>query len=254
MTDQNPDILDHGLHGLTRMPEAGADGTSALPGGAAQPTRGGFPCVVADPPWRVKAGPCGGGYSTGEGPMKKFNWRKESLPTRALAYPTMSVDEIKALPVGELAAKDAHLYLWTINAYLEDAYAVARAWGFNPSTTLVWSKKPMGGGLGGAFGISTEFILFCRRGKLKAKSRVTGTSFPWKRAYNERGKPEHSRKPVAFQEMVERVSPGPYLELFARRPREGWSVWGNEVVCDVEMPNSRPTDRSVYRTPEGTVA
>ena len=89
-----------------------------------------------------------------------------------------------------------------------------------------------GGVLGGTFGISTEFILFARRGSLKAKTRVKGTWFPWKREYVN-GAPAHSRKPAAFMEMVESVSPGPRLEMFARRRREGWSAWGNEVVSDV---------------------
>lgn len=193
-----------------------------------------FACIVADPPWQVKAGPNGGGYSTGEAKMKQWNWRRESLPTRKLAYPSMTVAEIKALQVQSIAAEDAHLYLWTINRYIEDAYAVARAWGFQPSTLLTWAKKPMGGGLGGTFGISTEHILFARRGKLKAKTRVTGTWFPWKREYVN-GAPSHSRKPSDFMHMVEQVSPGPHLELFARYPRPGWAVWGNEVTSDITL-------------------
>lgn len=195
-----------------------------------------FTTIVADPPWKVKAGPCGGGYATQEGPMSKWNWRKESLPTRPLAYPSMTVDEIAALPVDSVAAADAHLYLWTINAYIEDAYRVARAWGFKPSTLLTWAKNPMGGGLGGTFGISTEHLLFCRRGRLPAKARITGTWFNWKRAYDHRGKPAHSRKPEDAYTLVETVSPGPYLELFARRKREGWSAWGNEIESDITLP------------------
>ncbi len=142
----------------------------------------------------------------------------------------MTVEAIAALPVGDISAPNAHLYLWTINRYLEDAFAVARAWGFQYSTTLVWAKKPMGGGLGGAYGISTEYCLFCRRGKLASNDRVTGTWFGWKRPYDNRGKPKHSAKPPAFMEMVEKVSPGPYVELFARETRTGWDSWGNEVV------------------------
>jgi N6-adenosine-specific RNA methylase IME4 len=193
-----------------------------------------FSCVVADPPWQVKAGPNGGGYATREGATGKWNWRRESLPARPLAYPTMSVEEIAALQVARVCADDAHLYLWTINRYVEAAYTVARAWGFEPSTLLTWAKKPMGGGLGGTYGISTEHCLFARRGSLKAKMRITGTWFPWKREYVN-GAPAHSRKPAAFMEMVEAVSPGPYLELFARRKREGWSVWGNEVTSDISL-------------------
>ena len=151
----------------------------------------------------------------------------------------MTVAEICALPVKNVVAEDAHLYLWTINRYVEDAYTVARAWGFEPSTLLTWAKKPMGGGLGGTFGISTEYILFARRGSLAAKQRVKGTWFPWKREYVN-GAPAHSRKPAAFMEMVEAVSPGPHLELFARRRRPGWSVWGNEVEPDISLDAPMP--------------
>ena len=148
--------------------------------------------------------------------------------TRELSYPSMSISDICALPVSEWAEENAHLYIWTINKYVEQSYQVARAWGFVPSTMLVWAKTPFGGGLGGAYGISTEFVLFCRRGILPALSKVVGTWWNWKRTYVN-GYPCHSKKPEQFQSMVETVSPGPYLEMFARRSRHGWDVWGNEV-------------------------
>lgn len=154
---------------------------------------------------------------------------------RALAYPSMSVEQISALPVGAVAAPEAHLYLWTINRYLRDAFDVMTAWGFTYSTTLVWAKKPMGGGLGGCYGLATEYVLFGRRGTLRASSRVGRNWWEWKRPYDERGKPRHSAKPAQFYEMIETVSPGPYLEMFARSQREGWHVWGNEVESDVQL-------------------
>lgn len=176
----------------------------------------------------------GSGYIKRDG---KQVWDDTSRPSRELEYPTMTVDEICGLPVKEMTADDAHCYIWTINKYIEATYRVARAWGFEPSTMLVWAKTPFGGGLGGTYGISTEYVLFCRRGTLPAKRRQTGTWWNWKRPYDERGKPQHSAKPEAFQTMVEQISPGPYLELFARRKRHGWASWGNEIACDVEMPN-----------------
>ena len=115
---------------------------------------------------------------------------------------------------------------------------MVEAWGFTYSTTLVWAKRLMGGGLGGAYRINTEFCLFARRGKLATTGTVKGTHFDWKRPYDERGKPRHSAKPPAFMEMVEAVSPGPRLELFARDERPGWDRWGNEVECSVEMPDT----------------
>jgi N6-adenosine-specific RNA methylase IME4 len=195
-----------------------------------------FKCIVADPPWKVKAGRDLGGYVVENG---KQIWDETHQSARDLKYPTMTVDEICALPVAKLSDENAHLYIWTINKYIEQTYAVARAWGFEPSTMLVWAKNPLGSGLGGAYGISTEYALFCRRGKLPAKGRVTGTWWNWKRPYNEAGKPQHSAKPEDFQTMVESVSPGPYLELFARRKRIGWSSWGNEIANDVEIPNKK---------------
>src|SRR5512135_3940924 len=102
--------------------------------------------IVADPLWRVGAGPSGGGYHTGPD-GKQLSWvRPASTASPPLPFPSMSVTEIMALRPA--AAPDAHLYLWTINAYLRDAFDIAEAWGFKPSTTLVWAKRPMGGGLG----------------------------------------------------------------------------------------------------------
>lgn len=184
-----------------------------------------YSTIVADPPWRVKAGPGAGDYTLNE--SGKQIWNPASGPTRDLAFASMSIEQIKAMEIP--AAPNAHLYLWTINAYVEHAYDVARAWGFKPSTLLVWAKNPFGGGLGGAWGISTEYILFARRGKLASTGRITGTWFNWKRPYDERGKPRHSGKPEAFQDLVETVSPGPYLEMFARRHRPGWTCVGDEL-------------------------
>jgi len=178
--------------------------------------------LVVDPPWPQKgAGPLKGGH--GEG----FVGTAGSLP---MPYGVMSLREIAALQVPAVAdPAGAHLYLWTTNGFLADAFDIVKAWGFRYSTTLVWAKTPMGGGLGGAYGISTEFCLFARRGNLPALGRVRGTWFNWKRPYDERGKPMHSAKPPAFYEMVETVSPGPNLELFARRSRLGWDAWGDQA-------------------------
>lgn len=191
-----------------------------------------YSTIVADPPWRVMGGSLVGGV--GEG----FDWQpitgRSHGPSRPLVYPTMSVAEIGALPVADLAAPDAALYLWTINAYVEDSYEVARAWGFTPSTLCVWAKNPMGGGLGGAFGISTEFFLYARKGH-PVERRVTGTWFNWKRHYVN-GKPSHSAKPDAFYDLTEQVNDGPRVELFARRARLGWDYWGDESLQTVAMP------------------
>jgi N6-adenosine-specific RNA methylase IME4 len=188
-----------------------------------------YATIVADPPWKVAAGRSIGRYEVAGG---RQTFGVTSNAARPLAYPSMSVSEIAALPVAGIAAVNAHLYLWTVNRYLRDAFDVMRAWGFTYSTTLVWAKRPMGGGLGGCYGLSTEYVLFGRRGTLPALSRVGRNWFDWKRPYDERGKPRHSAKPSDFFRMVEAVSPGPRVELFARTARSGWSSWGNEVSSD----------------------
>lgn len=185
--------------------------------------------IVVDPPWPQKGGgPLKGGHAEG------FIGTAGSQP---MPYTTMSVDEIAAMPVRDLAHEDGcHLYLWTTNGFLDDAFDVVRAWGFRYSTLLVWAKAPMGGGLGGAYGISTEFCLYARRGHLKPLARQRGTWFNWKRPYNERGKPKHSAKPPEFFRMVEAISPGPRLELFARESREDWDSWGNQAPGGLSLP------------------
>jgi len=173
-----------------------------------------FHAIVADPPWRYKTTLPG--------------FKADRLDRSAVPYDTMTIEEITALPVGALAEKDAHLYLWTTNTHIPHAFAVAAAWGFKYSTLMVWAKKPRGFAGFPTYNVCTEYVLFCRRGSLKAKTRVDRNWWEWKRD-------KHSKKPDAFQEMVEAVSPGPYVELFARRPRAGWSVWGNEVESDITM-------------------
>ena len=105
-----------------------------------------FRTIVADPPWEIGDFPPNFGYETG----------------KATPYATMTLDAIKALPVADLAAPEAHLYLWTIASYLRESYAIAEAWGFEPMYPLVWCKPAFGKGLGGKFVSNVEFVLFCR--------------------------------------------------------------------------------------------
>lgn len=175
--------------------------------------------IVADPPWHYEGG-------------LTFAWRKGAPSGHGkpfLGYPTMSVSKIAALPVREMADDNAHLYLWTTQKYLWDSRGIAEAWGFTVSKVLTWCKPPTGFSLGGTYGSASEFALFCRRGTLPALSKVPRDWFEWPR----RG--GHSAKPEAFLDMVERVSPGPRLEMFARRDRLGWDTWGNESLGTAEM-------------------
>lgn len=186
--------------------------------------------IVADPPWAI----------SDSGPRTRSTagfWDRPNATgmVSQVPYPTMTLDAICELPVSELAEADAHLYLWTINAYVEDAYTVARAWGFKPSTLLAWCKTPRGVGMGGAHTPSMEFILFARKGSLAAQERTDTTWWNWKRPYVD-GAPSHSMKPDGFLDMVEAVSPGPYAELFARRARFGWSYpLGDESIGGVAV-------------------
>lgn len=182
---------------------------------------GKYRTIVADPPWHYDKA---GGYS----------WRKgaPSGETRPmLGYGTMSVEEIAALPVEGWADEDAHLYMWTTQRYLWDAPAIARAWGFEPSKILVWAKAPTGFSVGGAWGNSCEFVLFGRRGKPTTNARIPRDWFEWPRG-------EHSQKPDAFLDLVEQVSPGPYLEMFARRARFGWDYYGDQSLETADLPVS----------------
>lgn len=188
--------------------------------------------IYADPAWNQKGGrPLSGGYKK-EGGRQVFN--AASNLTQALPYQTMSVEEIKNLPIKQIAAEDAHLYIWVTNMYLMEVGEIIKAWGFKYSTTLVWAKKPIGAGMGGTYRVATEYLIFATRGKLKAKKTINKTWFDVKRQYVN-GYPCHSKKPQFFREMIESVSPGEKIELFAREQAEGWDVWGNEVENTINL-------------------
>lgn len=159
--------------------------------------------IVADPPWQMpKAG------------ATKVDASK--------VYPTMSLENICALPVPTLAEDDAHLWLWAVNGLLEDAYKVVRAWGFSPLTVVTWCKP--GPGVGHYLRNNTEHAILASRGApMVPTTKPLSTWYVWPRG-------AHSAKPEAFLDLVETVSPGPYLELFARRNRFGWATAGNQCL------------------------
>lgn len=142
----------------------------------------------------------------------------------------MSIEEIKGLKVP--ASGDAHLFLWVVDRFLMDGtgIAVAKAWGFEPKRLLVWKKT--GFGLGSFPRPQHEHCLIATRGRLPWQVRNEGSVQTWKVVYERRGASagrKHSAKPDDFFALVERASPGPYLEMFARKTRPGWSAWGDEV-------------------------
>jgi len=183
-----------------------------------------YGAILIDPPWRFQ-------NRTG----------KVAPEHRRLSrYATLSTAELEALPVGDLAQDQSHLYLWCPNALLADGLAVMEAWGFKYKTNLVWYKirkdgGPDGRGVGFYFRNVTEMVLFGVKGKLR-------TLPPGRRQTNviAQRKREHSKKPYEQYEIIEGCSPGPYLELFARERRTGWDVWGDQVDTYEE---SRPRYR-----------
>lgn len=148
-----------------------------------------------------------------------------------MPYVTMSLKEIAALPIKNLAAENCELYLWVTQKYLPDAFGIMTLWEFRYCTTLTWCKLPRGTGQGGLYCPTTEFLLHGRKGKMpKEKQRENSTWWQVKRPHN-----SHSTKPDFFRELVERVSEAPRIELFARNKSESWDVWGNEVESDIEF-------------------
>jgi N6-adenosine-specific RNA methylase IME4 len=176
---------------------------------------GQYRTIVADPPWEYDA---------------FANNPKPGLGgTKAIPYPTMTLEEIAAIPVRTFAASDARLFLWTTNKYLPDAFDIARLWGFRYAQTVVWHKTGNPSPFGGSIAPNhAEFLLVARRG-------VPPISQRWHSNVIAANVQDHSAKPDAFLDVVEVVSPGPYLEMFARRQRLGWDTWGNEALGHVEI-------------------
>jgi N6-adenosine-specific RNA methylase IME4 len=163
--------------------------------------------IVADPPWEYdRASGLGRGRAAAD------------------QYPTMPPDAIRDLPIREQAADDAHLYLWVTNLKLHEArpFDIVEAWGFRYVTMLTWHKLGAPG-MGWYFRGDTEHVLFGVRGKAPIPPALRESN------HFAASRTVHSAKPDRFYELVERVSPGPYLELFARRRRYGWDVWGNQA-------------------------
>ena len=176
-----------------------------------------FGTVLADPPWRFQ------NRSGKVAPEHK----------RLSRYDTMTWKDIAALPVADLMAPKSHCYLWVPNALLAEGLQVLENWGFTYKANLVWAKRrkdggPDGRGVGFYFRNTTELVLFGTKGKLR-------TLAPARSQVNiiETRKREHSRKPDEQYPIVEKCSPGPYLELFARYPQPGWHAWGAEAGADV---------------------
>lgn len=158
-------------------------------------------------------------------------WKKDQLGNYGAVkhYKLMSIEDIKAMPVEDLAADNAHLYIWLTNSTITEGYEIMKEWGFTPRSLCVWWKPRLG--LGNYFRLCTEFLLFGTRGKAPVKFNAQPN---WLFAARQ----DHSHKPEEQYAMIERMSNGPYLELFARRRQPGWDAWGLEVPggSDVDLP------------------
>ena len=176
--------------------------------------------IVVDPPWKY------GSWGKGSDKIQGGKTKVQPLP-----YSSMTIDEIKALPVGNMADENCELYLWVTQKYLPHAFEVLKAWGFKYCQTLTWCKAPMGKGQGGVYCPTTEFLILARRGKMPKTQRVDSTWWACKR------QKRHSQKPEFFQDLIETVTHGPRLEMFARRQRHGWDVFGNEVDNSILLDN-----------------
>jgi N6-adenosine-specific RNA methylase IME4 len=152
-------------------------------------------------------------------------WRYQNQGTRASTgnhyAGDMSVDEICAMPIAELSAEKCHLHLWTTNAFLFECPKIFKAWGFEFKSSFVWVKPQMG--IGNYWRNSHEIMLLAVKGGQTALSRAEMSWLECKRG-------QHSAKPDAVRHSIERLSPGPFLELFGRKKVEGWTVFGNQIV------------------------
>jgi N6-adenosine-specific RNA methylase IME4 len=189
-----------------------------------------YKTLVADPPWPYST-PGQIGKTLEHRPNRDKGLSAHGAGSRA-RYGAMSLDEIKALPVTAVCDANTHLYLWTTNTFVVQAHEVARAWGFRPITLITWTKVREDGQpsmkMGRYFRGCTEHCLFGVRGSLRLRGPAASTALLTPRT-------AHSEKPEEFYQLVEEQSHGPYLELFARRKRDGWSAWGDEVDSDVQL-------------------
>ena len=186
--------------------------------------------IVADPPWRYDDG-----FALGPG--------HGQLEQRPLPYQSMTVEQICSIPVASLADDDSRLFLWTTNRYLPDAFRVIRAWGFIYRQTLVWHK--LGVNLPASVAPNNvEFLLVGTRGAPERLATLPSATFSIAR------RSKHSTKPEAWLDHIEQISPGPYVELFSRRHRLGWDVWGNESANTATLESTREPD--LFTALEGT--
>ena len=162
-----------------------------------------FGCLYIDPPWPYE--------------------NQSSRGATSNHYSAMSLRAVADLPIPDLAAAKSHLHLWTTNAFLGDGIQLIEHWGFSFKSMLIWIKPQIG--MGNYWRVSHETLLLGVRGKLTFASNEH-------RSWISVDRKRHSEKPDQIRDLVQTVSPGPYLELFGRKPCPGWTVWGNQLLTD----------------------
>ena len=165
-----------------------------------------YSTIMADPPWNIN---------------------QQGKRGAASHYDLMTLDDIKIMPVADFCTEDAHLWLWVTNGLLKEGIEVMEAWGFTYRSPFFWIKPRLG--LGNYLRNASETVLFGTRGKapIKFKAQPNWLFAPLQ---------DHSHKPEEQYAIIERCSPGPYLELFARRHQPGWDAWGNQIDSYIEIP------------------
>lgn len=178
--------------------------------------QGGYKTILIDPPWQQKM----------SGKYKVRKHKNENLD-----YPTMTIEQLKKLPVNDLAATGCHLWMWTTNQFLESGLLLMKHWGFKYLSPITWVKPS---GCGNWFVQTTQTMLFGYKEKCifeKARYKPTHFFAPNPQYIGNK----HSQKPAESYELIESISPEPRLELFARAKRQNWFVWGNEVESDISL-------------------
>ena len=177
---------------------------------------GKFKTVVIDPPWPIT-------------PRPRYAENSRSNKPTDLQYQTMSLQEIKSIPIADCLDDDALVFCWTVNRFIPDTYGLVSAWGLRYSFTMVWSKND-GPQSPNTPRYTGEFVVVARKGSPKYKETANfNTVF-----YSKRG--EHSEKPEEFYDLLRRVTPSPRIDIFNRRPIPGFVGWGNEAPPPCELP------------------
>ncbi|MBW2093302.1 MAG: methyltransferase [Deltaproteobacteria bacterium] len=169
-----------------------------------------YQTIYADPPWPIK-------------------WQgSASIGTKPLQYRTMTIAQLCALPVKEIADDLSNLYLWTTNQFLPEALGIVQFWGFQYRMLWTWCKN---NGIGGHPRNATEHLIIASRGATKSIGRHEKATLNWLASPTSK----HSQKPHKFRELIERFSPEPRIELFARTRVDNWDCWGDEVASDINL-------------------